>query len=70
MSSELYFAEIKTALKKDFDDLYQKQYCTDFEAKRLVVGIEIGIMDFDHTKKLLQKTFGDAIIITSEEDSK
>jgi len=42
---------IKKALIKDFNDLYQKEYCTDYKEKRLIRGIEIEIMDFDNLIK-------------------
>lgn len=45
---------IKKALIKDFNDLYQKEYCTDYKEKRLIRGIEIEIMDFDNLIKAIE----------------
>lgn len=48
--------KLKKALFKDFENLYQKEYCTDFKEKRLIRSVEIGIMDLTNVKKLFNDT--------------
>ena len=40
--------EGREALKKDFNNLYQKEYTTDFKEKRLIRNTEIDIMSLDN----------------------
>ena len=40
--------EEREALKKDFNNLYQKEYTTDFKEKRLIRNTEIDIMSLDN----------------------
>ena len=52
------------ALRKDFHELYVKEYTTDWQVKRLVRDIELGIMPLTNTLALLNKT---SQIVTSKE---
>lgn len=47
--------KIREALKKDFNNLYVKKFCIDYEAKRLIRGMEIDIMDLSNLKKLFKE---------------
>ena len=47
--------QIKTALKKDFKNLYVPQYSTHYLTRRTIVNIEIDIMPIENLKKLFNK---------------
>jgi len=47
--------KFKQALQADFNALYQKEYTADWEPKRLVRGVEIGIMKFENAKKYIKR---------------
>lgn len=46
--------KIKQALINDFNNLYQKEYCTDYKEKRLVRGIEIEIMELNNLIAIIE----------------
>jgi len=48
MTLETMQREGREALKKDFNNLYQKEYTTDFKEKRLIRNTEIDIMSLDN----------------------
>jgi len=41
------------AIRADFKELYQPRYTTDYKAKQTLINIELDIMSFENTKKLL-----------------
>ena len=41
------------ALQADFKELYQKEFTTDYKAKRLIRNIELGIMRLENTEKYI-----------------
>lgn len=44
--------EIRTALKKDFHELYREGYCTDWKTKRFIRDTEIEIMKLNNLSEL------------------
>lgn len=46
--------KLREALKADFDNLYVKEFTTDWKNQRLFRNIEIGIMDLKNTLKLIK----------------
>jgi len=48
--------QIKDALKKDFNELYVKEYSTAWEIERMVRGIEIDLMPFKNLMKLVGRS--------------
>lgn len=50
---ELTQEQIRDALKKDFNELYVKEYSTTWEAERMIRGIEIDIMSLKNLMKLV-----------------
>lgn len=53
--------EIKEALKKDFRNLYVKDFTTDWEAQRLVRETEIDVMSFKNLDTLIHKCEVEAV---------
>lgn len=41
------------ALQKDFTELYQKEYTTEYKTKRMLINIELGIMRLDNLEKYI-----------------
>ena len=52
--------EGREALKKDFNNLYQKEYTTDFKEKRLIRNTEIDIMSLDNLDQHTANTWNEA----------
>jgi hypothetical protein len=48
--------QIKGALKKDFNELYVKEYSTAWEVERMVRGIEIDLMSFKNLMGLVSRS--------------
>ena len=48
--------QIKEALKKDFNELYVKEFSTAWDLERVVRGIEIDIMPFKNLMKLVGRS--------------
>ena len=48
--------QIKDALKKDFNELYVKEFSTAWEIERLLRGIEIKIMPLKNLMKLVGRS--------------
>lgn len=46
--------DVKDAIRKDFHDLYKKEYSTNYKAERMLRDIEIGIMDFENLMELIR----------------
>lgn len=47
--------KIKKAIRKDFKNLYQKEYTTNWKEQRFIRDIEIGVMIFNNLEHLLQQ---------------
>jgi hypothetical protein len=45
--------QLKESIKKDFNNLYQKQFTADYIAQRMIRSIEINVMSFENTMKLI-----------------
>jgi len=47
--------KFKTALKKDFDLLYQKEFTTDWKEQRFIRGLEIDAMSFPNLAQIAEE---------------
>ena len=45
--------QLRKALRQDFHSLYVKEYSTNWEVERFVRDIELGVMSFENTLKLI-----------------
>lgn len=59
--------DLKTALKKDFNLLYQKQFTTDWKAQRIVIGLEIDVMGLPNLEKVIDQTLERVVEETTKE---
>jgi hypothetical protein len=48
--------KLRNALMKDFDNLYQREFTTNWEFQRVIRRIEINIMELDNTMKLFERS--------------
>ena len=46
---------LRTALIKDFNNLYVKEFTTDWKFQRMMRSIEINLMKLENTLNLLEK---------------
>lgn len=46
--------KLKEALKKDFNNLYVKEFTTDWEANRIIRGYEIEVMSLSNLEKIIE----------------
>ena len=53
--AELTENQIKDAIKKDFNELYVKEFSTMWELERMVRGVEIDIMSIKNLMELIAK---------------
>jgi hypothetical protein len=51
--------KLRVALIKDFENLYVQEFTSDWRAQRLIRNLEIGVMSFEHTVKLLKDKPGE-----------
>ena len=45
---------IRTAISKDFETIYVKEFTTNWKIERLSRNLEIGVMDFDAIQALIR----------------
>jgi hypothetical protein len=51
---EITIEQLRRALKKDFAELYVEKFTTDWKVQRFFRDIEIGLMPFENTMKLIK----------------
>ena len=55
MKKEISDKKIKEALKKDFEELYQENYASNYKSLRIIRKVEIDIMDLENLKKIMNQ---------------
>jgi len=53
-ASEDIRGAIRTAISKDFETIYVKEFTTNWKIERLSRNLEIGVMDFDAIQSLIR----------------
>ena len=53
-SEDEQLGAIRTAISKDFETIYVKEFTTNWKIERLSRNLEIGVMDFDAIQDLIR----------------
>ena len=53
-SEDKQLGAVRTAISKDFETIYVKEFTTNWKIERLSRNLEIGVMDFDAMQALIR----------------
>lgn len=53
--NKIYIEDLRQALKKDFDELLQPEFTTNWKAERFLIKMYLSVMRLDNTIELIEK---------------